>query len=153
MGTDWPRQPERDGSSSGHVRPTEGPRSVDLLVAMDEAGLAEVREFTRRTLADWALDHRSDDAVTVVTELTANALVHAAADETNVWLRLSRRAAHVVCAVTDHSDQPPVYPHAPDPLAEHGRGLRIIEALSEHWGWTRRTPGGKTVWAMLPARP
>jgi len=34
----------------------------------------------------------------------------------------------------------------------NGRGLRIVDALSEHWGWTRRALAGKTVWAMLPTR-
>jgi two-component sensor histidine kinase len=100
----------------------------------------------------------------VVTELLANAVLHAAPDptaarpgpprplaESEIWLKLSlRRSAHLVCAVTDPSDHPPVYPHTSDPFDEHGRGLRIIDALSEHWGWTRRHPMGKTVWAMLP---
>ncbi|KUL30359.1 regulator [Streptomyces regalis] len=125
-----------------------------------EQGCGQARDFVRRALGDWALDHCSADALMVVTELAANAVLHAAphatarssaAGEPEIWLKLSlRRPAHLVCAVTDPSDSPPVYPHTSDPLDEHGRGLRIIDALSEHWGWTRRQPFGKTVWAMLP---
>jgi anti-sigma regulatory factor (Ser/Thr protein kinase) len=122
-----------------------------------EAGCAEARDFTRRTLDAWALDHCSDDALTVVTELAANAVVHAVpqapSDEPGVWLKLSLRRAHLVCAVTDPSNVLPVFPRTSDPLQEDGRGLLIVDALSEHWGWTWRSPVGKTVWAMLSARP
>ncbi|NUT24516.1 MAG: ATP-binding protein [Streptomyces sp.] len=136
------------------------PRSVALRLAGAEQDCGRARDFVRRTLSDWSLDHCSADALMVVTELAANAVLHgvphsaplpAAHGEAEIWLRLSlRRPAHLVCAVTDPCDSPPVYPHASDPLDEHGRGLRIIDALSEHWGWTRRQPLGKTVWAMLP---
>ncbi|MDF3147449.1 MULTISPECIES: ATP-binding protein [unclassified Streptomyces] len=140
--------------------PRTSPRSAALRLVGAEQGCCQARDFVRRTLGDWALDHCSADALMVVTELAANAVLHAAphsaphplaAGEPEIWLRLSlRRPAHLVCAVTDPSDNPPVYPHTSDPLDEHGRGLRIIDALSEHWGWTRRQPNGKTVWAMLP---
>ncbi|MEU6578407.1 ATP-binding protein [Streptomyces sp. NPDC046805] len=143
-----------EGPPDGCAFPARAPRSVVLRVTADREGLAEVRDFTRRALDGWALEHRGDDVVAVVTELVANAVVHAAphapAEETDVRLRLSLRSAHVVCAVSDPSDSPPLYPHSADPLDERGRGLRLVEALSDHWGWTRRTPAGKAVWAMLP---
>lgn len=130
---------------------TEMPRPVTLRLTGAERGCAQARDVVRRTLDDWGLAHRTVDALTVVTELLANAVLHAGGDG-DIWLRLSlRRPGHLVCAVIDPSDSPPVYPHTSDPFDEHGRGLRIIEALSEHWGWTRRPPAGKTVWAMLRA--
>ncbi|MFD1271216.1 ATP-binding protein [Streptomyces kaempferi] len=119
-------------------------------------GFAQARDFTRRTLGRWALGDRGDDAALVVTELATNAVLHAVArpgaDQTGVWLKLTLRRAHLVCAVTDQSDSPPVCPRTDGALEVHGRGLRIVEALSEHWGWTL-SPAGKTVWAMLPALP
>lgn len=136
--------------------PRTPPRSVALRLTGAEQDCGRARDFVRRTLGEWALDHCGADALMVVTELAANAVLHgvsrsAAHGEAEVWLRLSiRRPAHLVCAVTDPCDSPPVYPHTSDPFDEHGRGLRIIDALSEHWGWTRRQPMGKTVWAMLP---
>ncbi|MHC5908569.1 ATP-binding protein [Streptomyces sp. S6] len=132
--------------------PTAKSATLDLTGSRE--GFAEARDFTHRTLDDWELAHCLDDAVVVVTELAANAVLHALphADTCDVRVRLTLRRRHLMCAVTDRSDDVPVYPSAVDPLLEHGRGLRIVEALSEHWGWTKRTPVGKTVWAMLPTR-
>ncbi|QNP74422.1 ATP-binding protein [Streptomyces roseirectus] len=129
-------------------------KSATLDLTGSREGFAEARDFTHRTLDDWQLDHCLDDAVMVVTELAANAVLHALphADTCDVRLRLTLRPAHLMCAVTDQSDDVPVYPPTVDPLLEHGRGLRIVEALSEHWGWTKRSPVGKTVWAMLATR-
>jgi len=129
-------------------------KSATLDLTGSREGFAEARDFTHRTLDDWELEHCTDDAVAVVTELAANAVLHALphADTCDVRVRLTLRSKHLLCAVTDRSDDVPVYPATVDPLLEHGRGLRIVEALSEHWGWTKRTPVGKTVWAMLPTR-
>ncbi|MBK3641377.1 ATP-binding protein [Streptomyces sp. MBT33] len=140
---------------TGTARPT-APRTVQLSLSGDLTGCGQARAFTERALLDWGLDQCVDDALTVVSELTANAMLHArrceAGDEreTEVRLRLTRRPAHLVCAVTDRSDAVPVSPHAPDSFQEHGRGLFMVEALAQHWGWTRYTPSGKTVWAILP---
>ncbi len=128
-----------------------------MRLACTRQGCTQARDFTRRTLDHWALDDCGDDALAVVTELATNAVLHALpteeAEQAEVWLRLTLRSAHLVCAVTDQSNNLPVFPHAQDPLQEHGRGLLIVDALSEHWGWTWRSPVGKTVWAMLPTRP
>lgn len=40
----------------------------------------------------------------------------------------------------------------PDPLAESGRGLHIVDQLSVEWGWTSPDTSGKTVWATVPVR-
>lgn len=119
---------------------------------------ARARDFTRDTLRGWSLDHCCDDTVTVVTELTANAVTHAlpyaAAGTGEVWLGLAAGPGHVLCAVADPADAPPVVRRAEDGLfEEHGRGLHLIDALSERWGWLGGSPTGKTVWALLPAAP
>ncbi|MEV1064688.1 ATP-binding protein [Streptomyces sp. NPDC050263] len=145
-----PAQIRSHQSASVH----DSPRTAALHLTGSREGFAQARDFTHRTLDCWSLAHCGDDAVVVVTELAANAVLHAlphpSADEFHVRLRLTLRRSHLVCAVTDPSDSLPVYPHSADALLEHGRGLQIVEALSEHWGWTRRAPVGKTVWAMLP---
>ncbi|WP_458247439.1 ATP-binding protein [Streptomyces sp. MAI_2237] len=140
---------------TGTTRPA-APRTVQLCLSGDLTGCGQARAFTQRALVDWGLDRCLDDALMVVSELTANAMLHARTCEpgdergSDVRLRLTRRRAHLVCAVTDRSDAVPVSPHTPDSFQEHGRGLFLVEALAQHWGWTRYTPVGKTVWAILP---
>ncbi|MDN0197853.1 ATP-binding protein [Streptomyces sp. S.PNR 29] len=130
------------------------PVSVALRIACDRDGFARARAFTRDTLRGWSLDHRSDDALLVITELASNAVTHAmpsaAAGGTEVGLGLALDPGHLTLSVCDSDDNPPVYP-PPDgaDLDEHGRGLCIVDALSEEWGWTPRPPAGKTVWARL----
>jgi anti-sigma regulatory factor (Ser/Thr protein kinase) len=131
-------------------------RAVGLRLAGGRTACGQAREFAERVLAGWELDQLRDDALTVVSELVANAVVHGPAGGTGegagseVLLRLKRRPAHLMCAVTDRGETLPSPGHAGVCLDEGGRGLIIVEALSQHWGWTRCNPVGKTVWALLP---
>ncbi|GAA3494789.1 ATP-binding protein [Streptomyces prasinosporus] len=133
---------------------TTGAPSAALRVACSRQGLAHARSFTRDTLRLWSLDHRCEDAALVITELATNAVTHAAprcagAPDVRLGFRLER--AHLLLTVSDPDDRPPV-PGAGSALEEHGRGLCIVDALSEAWGWTPTPPTGKTVWARLSAR-
>ncbi|CAL9653677.1 ATP-binding protein [Streptomyces sp. enrichment culture] len=131
--------------------------SVALRVECSREGFARARSFTRHTLHLWSLDHRCDDTTLVITELTANAATHAAlaapgAPEIRLGFRLD--PAHLLVTVSDPDDHPPVYASGTgSALEEHGRGLCIVDALSEEWGWTPTPPAGKTVWARLSTCP
>ncbi|MCK8433485.1 ATP-binding protein [Streptomyces sp. D2-8] len=133
--------------------------SVALQVECSREGFARARSFTRDTLHGWSLDHRCDDATLVITELTANAATHAAPRAPDVpgvpEIRLGflLNPGHLLVTVSDPDDHPPVYRPAGTGLEEHGRGLCIVDALSEEWGWTPSGPAGKTVWARLSTRP
>jgi hypothetical protein len=65
-----------------------------------------------------------------------------------VGLRLLRRTGEVMCAVLDPSDLAPVL-RAPNRNDEAGRGLQMVDALSDVWGWSPVTGRGKAVWAIL----
>jgi hypothetical protein len=111
------------------------------------------REFTRTTLRNWTMDEVVEDAVLTVSELAGNALRHGQpsselASPPSVWLSAWEEWRCLVCAVTDSSDVIP-YLKQPDLLAESGRGLHLVAELSNAWGWTPRTGGGKVVWAQL----
>jgi hypothetical protein len=53
-----------------------------------------------------------------------------------------------MCAVLDPSASAPVL-RMPDRTAESGRGLQMVDALSDVWGWSPVTGRGKAVWAIL----
>ena len=122
----------------------DGPRSASV-----------ARRVTRNTLLSWGLTTLAADAETIVGELAANAVTHAAALECGSdlnggppALRLLRRAGEVICAVLDASGALPVL-RPPGAADEAGRGLRMVDALSDVWGWSPVPGRGKAVWAIL----
>ena len=149
----------------------------------DLTAVRQARDVVQRVLHNWRADEIFDDVVLVASELVANALRHglrvdqpAGADEpasssrriagpliptqigdrNAVQISLVSTGSHVICAVTDPSEAPPVRQCA-DPFAGSGRGLQLVESLSLCWGWTLLDgdPGaaavqGKSVWAIFP---
>ena len=109
------------------------------------------RRFTRNTLREWGLVTLVDDAEVIVGEFVANAVSHAARAALpgqSLGLRLLRRTGEVMCAVLDPSDIAPVL-RMPDRNEEAGRGLKMVDALSDVWGWSPLAGRGKAVWAIL----
>jgi anti-sigma regulatory factor (Ser/Thr protein kinase) len=118
---------------------------------------SRARTFTRRTLASWGLDELIADAEIIVSELLANAIRHAWTGHTEggthtdgpgLALWLLRDSSAFMCVVTDPSDAAPAL-QQPGPTGENGRGLHVIHALSDHWGWSAFAEHGKAVWAIL----
>jgi anti-sigma regulatory factor (Ser/Thr protein kinase) len=100
------------------------------------------RAHIAQALAEDASPCRVDDVVATVSELVANAVVHAQSD---LNVLLERWQHMIVVAVEDLSPMPPVV-QAVDYLAESGRGLQIVESVADHWGYDL-TDVGKRVWA------
>jgi anti-sigma regulatory factor (Ser/Thr protein kinase) len=123
---------------------TDGPRSSSV-----------ARLLTRNTLGAWGWTALAEDAEAIVGELVANAVTHGvipehdrkAAPET-LGLRLLRRTSTVMCAVLDPGDGLPVV-RPPGDGDTAGRGLRIVDGLSDVWGWSPLAGRGKAVWAIL----
>ena len=53
-----------------------------------------------------------------------------------------------MCAVSDGSKAVPV-PKEPELFDETGRGLHVIAALSDQWGYTTSVDMGKVIWALF----
>ncbi|MBY8885576.1 ATP-binding protein [Streptomyces sp. PTM05] len=113
------------------------------------------REFIRSTLDGWGMAALCDDAAVVGSELLGNALRHGLTgcgerplSPHPIWLGLLRRGDTVLCAVSDPSPETPCL-RAPDDLATSGRGLRVVDCLSDSWGWTEPDVVGKAVWAVV----
>ncbi|GGW45883.1 hypothetical protein GCM10010503_23070 [Streptomyces lucensis JCM 4490] len=104
------------------------------------------RRFTRRTLRGWGV-HRDtlDAALLVVSELVTNALVHTGGP---VRLDMSLVNHRLRLAVADASPRSPVKPASIGWEATGGRGILLVEAVSDAWG-TIPVSGGKQVWADL----
>ena len=92
-----------------------------------------------------------------MSELLTNALRHARPQpgDTRLWrpirLGMVQPGRCVLCAVADSSTAVPA-PRTPGSLAETGRGLHIVGALSDRWGYTTPTGTGKVVWALFYSR-
>jgi anti-sigma regulatory factor (Ser/Thr protein kinase) len=90
----------------------------------------------------------ADNASLVVSELVTNAikaswLVHSGT--VTVWFWADGR--ELLIEVWDGSSEPPT-PVA-EPTDEGGRGLGIVAALCESWGYYPDSRRGKVVWALL----
>ncbi|MFJ8106176.1 SpoIIE family protein phosphatase [Streptomyces sp. NPDC096132] len=106
----------------------------------------QARRFTRRTLRSWGVPGDAmDTALLVVSELVTNALVHT---DGRVRLDLTLIDERLRVALTDASPRTPVKPTSLGWEATGGRGILLVEAVSEAWG-TLPVSGGKQVWAEL----
>lgn len=105
---------------------------------------ATARHFAVATLRKWGLADVADDAALVVTELAANAIVHAGSGFT---LILSARGNVLRIAVRDGCPLPAEGQAALMPIPLHGLGA--VDALAGRWGVESLGKAGKTVWVDL----
>ena len=109
----------------------------------------------RAVLKDFGRDLGFDpyDAQVCVSELIANAVVHAPVVDAGAYyligvdLGFDEEDDILRIGVRDWIERPPV-PYDAEHHEEFGRGLVLIEALSERWGVTR-LDDGKVVWCEL----
>lgn len=124
-------------------------------------GARLARRLAGERLDAWGIAYGSDahDALTlIVAELCANAVCHGRVPGRD--FRLGLTVGHTVggasvgVEVTDTLGEtfPAPAPPAPPDDADGGRGLLLVAALADDWGWYPRFDGpGKTVWATLRA--
>lgn len=116
--------------------------------------LKKIRRFIRETISTWGLTVLADDLTAAVNELTTNAVQHALVAPEGArgraWLGMARTGNTVVCVVADPSPTPPSR-HHPVCLADAGRGLAVVDALADQWGYATSASGGKTVWVRIAA--
>ncbi len=149
MSGNW--RPSPDPPTTGRARV---PRTTTRALGAEPGSVRAARDFTVATLRRWGAAERSQDIAVVVSELLTNALRHAlpGAGDTRprqpIRLGLLQPGPCVLCAVADPSKAAPSL-RAPGSLAETGRGLPIICALSDQWGYTTLSDTGKVVWAVF----
>jgi anti-sigma regulatory factor (Ser/Thr protein kinase) len=109
------------------------------------------RAWTDALLREWRLVRLADTAQLVVSELLTNAM-HASTDLDRPIIQLSLASDwhRLLILVRDYHPGAPNPRHA-DTEDEAGRGLMLVETISERFGWYRPADGtlGKFVWAIL----
>jgi histidine kinase-like protein len=151
------------GSGAGPARhPGEWPLRSYLELAPLASAVPCARLHARAVLWEWGLPAFYDTACLIVSELTTNAIQASAGlngsrydgrwtpgtPPVRVWLCSDRQ--RVMTAVWDGSHHRPARAEPDDPEAERGRGLLLVETLSEKWGvHTPARSSGKVVWAVM----
>jgi anti-sigma regulatory factor (Ser/Thr protein kinase) len=133
--------------SSGNARSATGGQL--RLCALPSAPFW-ARQYTRLFLAECPgiSDDATETAQLIVSELVTNAARAAASTLGVIGLSLRPVRNELIIEVRDQSAEPPVLAPANDE-AEHGRGLMLVDALSEEWGYSDEPHGGKVVYAIV----
>jgi hypothetical protein len=120
------------------------------------AAATVARQQTAATLSEWCLAAVEQDAMMVASELVANAVNACVAaraggpDRFLDWIavRLADTGRRLTIEVFDAAPGVPAR-RAPDPLAETGRGLHLIDAVATWDCYSTNTGPGKVVRAAL----
>jgi anti-sigma regulatory factor (Ser/Thr protein kinase) len=102
-----------------------------------------VRGLIATTLSGWGLDEQIDAASLLATELVTNAIRYTTRP---ITMRLLRTET-LLCEVTDDDHHLPVLCEPGDD-DEAGRGIYLVDRLSQRWG-ASHTASGKAVWFEL----
>ena len=105
---------------------------------------AAARRFVRETLTDWGFDDCEEAATLAVSEVVTNAVLHARSE---FDLVVRSTADELRIEVYDASPVLPARKHY-GVNAGTGRGMLLIEALTERWG-AEPAGSGKVVWFVL----
>ncbi|MEV0221181.1 ATP-binding protein [Streptomyces sp. NPDC050704] len=129
------------------------PWEYSLSVPNDPRAVTICRRTLRLILTVHGLIHLVDTAELLATELVANAVLHTKGPAT---LRVRWSAGVLRIGAWDTDPEPPEPPHPLDEATdrEGGRGLALIRACSDVWGWqplSRHGSRGKYVWCDLAA--
>ena len=112
----------------------------------DPESVAAARRFTSESLGD--VDAETLEVVVLmVSELATNCIRHT---QSGFELAILRSPERIRVEVTDQAGGTPRMrsPAVTDPT---GRGLQIVDLLSQTWGVERSAAPGKTVWFTVPA--
>ncbi|GAC1319275.1 MAG: hypothetical protein NVSMB12_18490 [Acidimicrobiales bacterium] len=124
--------------------PGAGSKITMPLAANGEAVRA-ARGTVRRLLEGWGLAGLGETAELCASELATNAVLHA---QSPVLLAIALLPDAVRVEVEDAAPGPIEAGALVDDGAESGRGLAIVDALTESWGVEQHV-AGKTVWFEL----
>jgi PAS domain S-box-containing protein len=118
--------------------------TATMQLAAEPAAASAGRGFVASALATWGCTEVMETARLLTSELVTNALRHANGP---LQLGLRRTASEIIIEVSDRGAERPVV-RPEDPTSETGRGMLLVDALSDTWG-TTLADSAKTVWCAL----
>ncbi|MEU0114325.1 SpoIIE family protein phosphatase [Streptomyces bobili] len=132
--------------------PQAGSRLQQHVAPGDPEALTQARHMIRAAVRTWGAQERSDDVELVADELVTNALMHTEGAAIVTLRLLTGGGRRLRVEVEDSSSALPRRRDAGD-SGVSGRGLLLVELLSDVWGVEARG-GGKCVWCEfgMPAR-
>ena len=125
----------------------------ELEIGSDPSEVARARRWARVRLARAGVDvHEplAETLVLLVSELVTNAVVHAACPALLSFRSGTASGEAVRLEVADGSNLPPRQRQVDDEETS-GRGLELVAALADRWGWEPRG-AGKRVWCEVTRR-
>ncbi|HEY1000646.1 MAG TPA: ATP-binding protein [Streptosporangiaceae bacterium] len=148
-----PRPAERHERHERHERPERHVRrGCRVRLATGPAAPAEARRRVRDAIRSWQVPVDLDAALLLTSELVTNAVRHEAGQGAQaVMLAIASSRGRLRVDVHDTSRSLPAVAEVPAD-AETGRGLLLVETLSDEWGFYR-TPAGKAVYFTLAFEP
>lgn len=134
--------------------PAVPPRAfLDLGAVLTAPGCA--RAWSREILREWQLTELADTAELIVSELVTNS-VTAPGGRGMPVIRLVLTLDRGELAILVRDDKPGApLPRNAGRDDENGRGLQLVESLSDRSGWypVQHEAGAKVTWAVLRADP
>lgn len=124
------------------IRPRP-PQYVMRLTASEHSA-RHIRRIARSLLDEWGMAELTDAVELGVTELVANVVRHV--PDRRCEVLVLRQETGVRVEVTDGSPQLPCGRGELAREAEDGRGLVLVEAVTDKWGVGPVRGGGKVVW-------
>ncbi|MEH0973250.1 SpoIIE family protein phosphatase [Micromonospora sp. CPCC 205546] len=125
-------------------------RSASMEVPAEPTAPSRVRHWMTGQLTEWQVPESIIGAAVLCTsELTTNALLHAG---TAARVEIDLSPERLLVSVADSGTRGTVTRAQTDTLSSRGRGLGLIEELSDAWG-TDPTVRGSTVWFEILIPP
>ncbi|MBQ1017155.1 SpoIIE family protein phosphatase [Micromonospora sp. D93] len=125
-------------------------RSASMEVPAEPTAPSRVRHWLTGQLTEWQVPESVIGAAVLCTsELTTNALLHAG---TAARVEIDLSAERLLVSVADSGTRGTVTRARTDTLSSRGRGLGLIEELSDAWG-TDPSVRGSTVWFEILTPP
>jgi anti-sigma regulatory factor (Ser/Thr protein kinase) len=133
-----------------------GTQRAALDLEADPTAAGTARRFLRRQLEEWGVDDEAvDNALLCLSELVNNVIMHArtasrltvSLEDGRLWVMVRDLGGAVPGGATSHQ---PI--QDTDEFRVFGRGLTLVDALSDDWG-SERDAVGTTAWFAFEVDP